>query len=652
MKQAAPSSTVWIYILLAVVTVATYAQVFEHEFVSYDDPDYITVNPHVQAGLTSTGVTWAFTTVYAANWHPLTWISHMLDWQLFGTQAGAHHLVSVLIHAVSVLLLFAVLTKVTGAVYRSAFVAFVFALHPLHVESVAWASERKDVLSGLFFFLTLWAWLEYLDRPAIWRYLLTAAAFACGLMSKPMLVTLPLVLLLLDVWPLKRFSRRAIIEKLPLAAMAIASSAITFLVQQRGGAVAALDLVPLHLLIENALVSYVMYLLKFLWPSNLAVFYPYPDLTWWKATLAAAALIAITVGVRRRPYLMTGWLWFVIMLVPVIGLVQVGVQARADRYTYLPVIGLAIMLAWGMAEFLPSRYAAIAGAALCAVWTIATWQQIGTWHDSVALFTHAIESTDDNYFAYNALGATLRNQGRMDDAVANFEVALKSKPHFADAQDNLGEALASEGRIDEAIPHLREAVRLQPDSLEAHINLGAALNKAAQPKEGESEFRSALALQPESAEAHSGLGLSLMAEGRAEEALPQLLEAVRISPGDADAHYNLGNAYGALGRTADAVAQFSEAVRLKPSDPGVHYNLGNALVAADRMPEAATEFAAAVRLDPYLIGARFNLASALAYTGRLDEAIKEFTEVLVRQPDLKAAREGLDRCLMLKKSGH
>ncbi len=643
-------STLWIYLLLAVVTIATYAQVFEHDFVSYDDPDYLTANPHVQAGLTWTGVAWAFSTGYAANWHPLTWLSHMLDWQLFGSQAGLHHLVSVLIHAVSVLLLFGVLRRITGAVYRSAFVALIFALHPLHVESVAWASERKDVLSGLFFFLTLWAWLDYVEKPAIWRYLLMCAAFACGLMSKPMLITLPLILLLLDVWPLKRFERSAILEKVPLAAMSIASAAITFFVQQRGGAV--VDQVPLHLRIENALISYVMYLLKFIWPSNLAVFYPYPNLTWWKAALAAAALAAITIAARRRPYLMTGWLWFLITLVPVIGLIQVGAQARADRYTYLPIIGLAIMLAWGIAEFLPVRYGAAAGLALCAVWTIATWQQIGTWQNTETLFSHAIESTDENYFAYNALGAALRNDGRMDDAIADFKMALQSKPHFADAQDNLGEALAAEGRVDEALPHLREAVRLQPDSLEAHVNLGSALNKAGQSTEAESEFRAALALRPESAEAHAGLGLSLMAQGRAPDALPQLLEAIRIEPRDADAHYNLGNAYGALGRTEEAIAQFSEAVRLKPSDPGVHYNLGNALVAADRMPDAVNEFTAAVKLNPDFIGARFNLASALASTGRLDEAIAQFTEVLVRQPDLVAAREALERCRKLKNSGH
>jgi tetratricopeptide (TPR) repeat protein len=645
-------STLWIYILLAVVTVATYAQVFTHDFVSYDDPDYITANPHVQTGLTWTGAAWAFSHGYAANWHPLTWLSHMLDWQLFEAQAGMHHMVSVLIHAVSVLLLFGLLRRMTGTVYRGAFVAFAFALHPLHVESVAWASERKDVLSGLFFFLTIWAWLNYVEKPAVWRYLLTAAAFACGLMSKPMLVTLPLVLLLLDAWPLKRFNRRAIIEKLPLAAMAIASSIVTYAVQQRGGAVTALDLVPLHLRIENALLSYILYLVQFIWPSNLSVFYPYPDLTWWKIALAAAALIAITVGARRRPYLMTGWLWFLIMLIPVIGLVQVGVQARADRYTYLPIVGLAIMLAWGAAEFLPTRYAAIAGAAVCVAWTAVTWQQITTWQNTETVFRHAIESTDQNYFAYNALGAALRDQGRLDDAIANFESALRVKPHFADAQDNLGESLAAEGRANDAIPHLLEARRLQPESVEACINLGSALHKAGRSKEAETEFRAALAMQPESAEAHGGLGLALMGQGRAQEALPQLLEAVRIHPNDADAHYNLGNAYGALDRSDEAISQFKEAVRLKPSDPATHYNLGLALVSANRVQEAIPEFSASLKINPDSIPARFNLASAFASTGQLDEAIAQFSEVLVRQPDLAAARTSLERCRMLKKSGH
>ena len=644
-------STVWIYVALAVVTIATYAQVFDHEFVTYDDPDYITANPHVQAGLTWTGAAWAFSTGEAANWHPLTWLSHMLDWQLFGAQAGMHHLVSVLIHAASVLLLLALLKRMTGAVYRSAFVAFAFALHPLHVESVAWAAERKDVLSGLFFFLTLWLWLNYVDRPAIWRYLLMAFAFACGLMSKPMVVTLPLVAVLLDVWPLKRFGRRAILEQVPLAAMAVASAVITFLVQQRGGAVAALEQVPLSLRIENAVVSYVMYLVRFIWPSNLAVFYPYPDLTWWKATLAVAVIALITVVVRRRPYLITGWLWFVITLLPVIGLVQVGVQARADRYTYIPIIGLAIMLAWGAAEFLPVKYAAAGGAVVCMAWTIVAWQDIETWQNSASLFQHAIESTGGNYLAYNGLGAVLRDQGRLDEAIANFESALRAKPHFADAQDNLGEALAANGQVAAALPHLLEARRLQPESLDVRINLGSALNQAGQPKDAEAEYRAALALRPESAEAHAGLGLALMAQGRAQEALPQLLDAIRIHPDSADAHYNLGNAYGALERPDEAIAQFTEAVRLKPSDAGAHFNLGTAFVSAGRMPDAISEFSVAVKLKPDNVGARFNLASALASDGRLDDAIVQFTEVLRLQPDLEAARRSLERCRMLKKSG-
>jgi Flp pilus assembly protein TadD len=579
--------TGWIYILLAVLTIGTYAQVFTHDFVIDDDPDYITENSHVQAGLTWEGAEWAFTSGYAANWHPLTWLSHMLDWQLFGARAGWHHMMSVLIHAISVLLLFRVLRRMTGAVYRSAFVALAFALHPLHVESIAWAAERKDVLSGLFFFLTLWAYLNYIQRPAIWRYVLVTVAFACGLMAKPMLVTLPLVLVLLDIWPLKRFGRSAIFEKLPLLLLALASAVITFLVQQRSGAVAALGETPIGLRIENALVSYVVYLEKFIWPSNLAVFYPYPQLDWLKAALAGVAILGITLGVavafRKRPYLAVGWLWYVVTLIPVIGLVQVGLQARADRYTYIPAIGLAIVVAWSAAEFLPPRLAAIGGSAVVAAWTIVSWNQIGIWQDSATLFQHANEVTSGNYVADYGLATVLGNEGR--------------------------------------------------------------------PKDAEAEYRAALKLRPDSAKARVGLGVALMAQGRAEEALPQLLEATRLSPNDADAHYNLGSAYGALDRSEEAVAQFSDAVRLKPSDPSAHYNLGTALVSAGRMPDAVSEFAAAVRLKPDYVGARFNLANALASTGHLDEAIAEFTEVLRLQPDLEPARQSLERCRMLKKSG-
>jgi tetratricopeptide (TPR) repeat protein len=578
-------STGWIYVLLAFLTIATYARVFTHGFVSYDDPDYITANPHVRAGLTWDGALWAFTTGHAANWHPLTWLSHMLDWQLFGPQAGMHHLVSVGMHAASALLLFALLNRMTGARYRSAFVALAFALHPLHVESVAWASERKDVLSGLFWFLTLWTYLNYVDRPAIWRYLLMAGAFACGLLSKPMIVTLPAVLLLLDVWPLRRFGSRAILEKLPLIPLALASAAITFLVQQRGGAVTALDEFPPGLRVENALVSYVAYLAKFIWPSNLAVFYPYPELDGLKAALAAALIlgisIAVAAGFAKRPYLAVGWLWYIVTLIPVIGLVQVGAQARADRYTYIPAIGLAIVLAWGAAEFLPPRYAAIAGAAVCAAWTIASWNYIGAWQDSASLFRHAIDATSGNYVAYNGLGSVLGNEGRM--------------------------------------------------------------------KEAETEYRAALAVRPDSAKAHAGLGVALLGQSRAPEALPHLLEAIRLNPGDADAHYNLGTAYQALGRTDDAIAELSAAVRLKPLDADAHYHLGTALVAAGRMPDAVNEFAEAVKLEPDHVEARFNLASALASTGRLDEAIAQFTEVLRLRPDLEQARISLERCQALKK---
>jgi tetratricopeptide (TPR) repeat protein len=589
----------------------------------------------------------------------------MLDRELFGWDAGADHMVNLALHVLSSLLLFLLLTRMTrttvSAVWPSAFVAFAFALHPLHVESVAWIAERKDVLSALFFLMTIWAYLNYVDRPAAWRYVLVAIAFACALLSKSMTVTLPFVLLLLDFWPLKRWPRsaagRLLIEKIPLIALAIAASIVTFLVQRGGGAVIAGGLLPIDLRIENALASYAVYLLKFFRPSNLAVFYPYGEIPAWQAILAGVALAAITVFViverRNRPYLATGWFWYLGTLVPVIGLVQVGAQSRADRYTYLPMIGIAIMLAWGasdLAQRHPSLKLAIAGiaVALCASWMVLTWSNLQSWRNSVALFQHAIDATRDNYVAYSNLGAALRREGRIDAAVPYFERALSIKPHFADAHNGLGEALLAEGRVDEAEPHVTEAVRLEPQSASAHVNLAATLSKRGDSRAAAAEYRTALQLDPDSAEAHCGLGVALAEQGRTEEALAQLYESVRIDPGYADAHYNLGRLLGLQGRAEEAITQFSETVRLQPGNPEAHYNLGLALAGRGGMKEATDQFRAAVELKPGYVNARFNLASALANLEDYDEAIAQFQALLRIAPDFKPARDSLAQAIALR----
>jgi len=533
------------------------------------------------------------TSAQGANWFPLTRLSHILDYQLFGLESGYHHLTSVLLHALSTLLLFGLLRGMAGARWRSAFVAGVFALHPLHIESVAWVAERKDVLSGLFWFATLWAYVKYTERPSRGRYLLVLAGFACGLMSKQMIVTLPLVALLLDFWPLKRMDasptwarlRPLLFEKAPLLALSLGASVVTYVVQQRGGAVSSLDEIPVGMRIGNAVISYATYLAQLVWPANLSVFYPYPrTFSVWRMVASIALLSAITVAVwkvRRRRFLVVGWLWYLITLVPVIGLVQVGLQSHADRYTYIPLIGISIAVAWGVNEVLERGAShrmllAALGVMVCVGCATVTWLDLSYWTDSVSLFRHAIAVTPDNYIAYNNLGAAL-NDGQPAEAIANFQAALRLKPAFANAESNFGEALLTEGNPGEAVPHLERALKLQPDLVEAHTNLGSALIKLGQADAAVAQYREALRLQPDSPEAHGGLGVVLNEKGQSQDALAELREAVRLKPEYADAHYNLGRVLGLLGRTDEAIAEFRETIRLKPKDAAAHFNLGTAL---------------------------------------------------------------------------
>ena len=454
-------------IAITLLTLALYWRVQGHGFLHYDDYQYVVDNPHVRHGLTRQGVLWALTSGYASNWHPLTWLSHMLDCELYGLNPQGHHLNNLLLHIANALLLFRLLLRMTGALWRSAFVAALFALHPLHVESVAWVAERKDVLSTLFWMLTLGAYLRYRERPTGTRYLATLFLFALGLAAKPMLVTLPFVLLLLDCWPLGRMpSPRSLLplvrEKAPFFVLAALSSVITFWVQSHWGAVVLS--IPLKERLANALVSYVGYGAKMLWPVNLACFYPHPldGLPLWQAAGALLLLAGVTVAVvragRRLPYLAVGWLWYLGTLVPVIGLVQVGAQAMADRYTYVPLIGLFVMLSWGAGSLaakgpLPKIATAALSAALLAALLPLTWSQISHWKDSETLFAHALEVTDRNLLAHNNLGNALARQGRLEEAEFHLVEALRLRPDYAAAQNNLGILRLRQGRFEEAAGH-------------------------------------------------------------------------------------------------------------------------------------------------------------------------------------------------------
>jgi len=607
-----------IYLLLFLATFAVYGQVWHFDFVNFDDPEYVTQNNHVRGGLTWDGLAWAFTSSDAENWFPLTRISHMLDYQFFGLRSGWHHLTNVLLHAVATLLLFAALKRMTGALWRSAFAAFLFALHPLHVESVAWIAERKDVLCAFFWCLTLWCYARYAQRPAAGRYLLVLLAFTCGLMAKPMAVTLPFVLLLLDVWPLRRINRLAILwEKLPLFALAATASVVTYLAQQKGHAIQSFTSLHAGLRVANALVTYIAYIARMFWPANLAVFYPYSHrLPAWHVVAAGAILLSTTALVlrwfRSYPYLAVGWLWYLGTLVPVIGLVQVGGQSSADRYTYLPTVGLAIMLSWGAAEILRrwprARTAAcVLAFAACSACMVLTWIQLGYWANTELLFRHAVDVTTDNYVAHN----------------------------------NLADYYLSKLRNDEARREVIETIRVQPGYAEAHVNMATILRRAGKMDDAETEYRVALSLQPRNVEGHSGYGALLFNEGRTNEALREFWEAVRLRPEDADGHVVLGRMFASMGRTDQAVQEFYEAIRLRPDQAEAHHSLGVALLSRGRLNEAVAEFAAEARVKPDDASLHNNLGRLLASLGRLDEAIAQFSEALRIKPDFEAARQGL-----------
>jgi tetratricopeptide (TPR) repeat protein len=626
-------------IALTIATIAAYAPVRHHDFVQIDDPAYVSENPHVAGGLTADGVRWALVSSHAANWHPLTWISHMLDVELFGLDAGAHHLTNLTMHVISTLLLFGWLVRTTGAAGRSAFVAALFALHPLHVESVAWVAERKDVLSTLLLMLTLWAYLPYVraaaqgDRPRRLRWLVVVASvFGLGLMAKPMLVTAPFLLLLLDAWPLGRVSlgsridawRPLVVEKLPLFALVAVSSVLTFAAQQRGGAMAELTRVPLLLRLENAVVAYVAYLAKMLWPANLSVIYPLPEaIPLWQVALALLVLAAITaLAVRaaaRRPYLIVGWLWYLGMLVPVIGIVQVGVQAFADRYTYVPLVGVFIMIAWAAGD-LAARAGArvrpvvlgVPALAIVLACGVLTRQQVGYWRSSVTLWQHALSVTlgADRYDAHMELGRVLLPLGRRSEAIEHYANAVRLRPDSAEAHHQLGVLLLDEGRTAEAIAAFREAVRLAPGSAASHANLGRAIASTGDSAGAIPHFQEAIRLDPSQASALSDLGAALVNTGRTGEAIVHLTNALRLRPDLPEAHNNLGFAFARTGRYDQALTHFSEALRLNPSFEMARRNRILALIALNRGTEALQEVRELLQRNPGDAWARELLQSA------------------------------------------
>ena len=597
--------TVVICLSLAVLTWLVFGQTLWHDFINYDDPRYVYENTKITGGLSISGIAWAFTHIHSLNWHPLTTISHMIDCQLYGSKAGWHHFTNVLLHTLAAMLLFLALQQMTGAVWRSAFVAAVFAIHPLRVESVAWIAERKDVLSGVFFMLTLLAYMYYVRLPQIRGHLLVVFLFACGLMCKPMLVTLPFVLLLLDYWPLDRIKGqlwKRVAEKIPLIALSAVSSVITFLVQK--GAVGRTEELPILERINNAVVSYVLYIWQMLWPVNLAVFYPHPEnrLPLWEIVSCFLLLICITVTAialrKQRPYLLTGWLWYLGMLVPVIGLVQVGWQGRADRYTYLPQIGLYIAATWTVTD-LTALYrhqrATLSTAAIVVIAALSccAWVHTSYWRDSETLFRHALAVTTNNDVAENNLGIVFLGQGKLDEAISLLQSATDLRPDNSPAHENLAKALLQKGQVADALVHYRKLFELQPDNMEVHNIVGTVLVQQGRVQEGVEEWQKVLSVEPDNGNATSNLAWVFATSPdqsirNGAKAVQLAEQAVRISGGRiAILFRTLAAAYAENGRFVEAIQTAQRGIELanNQGNPGLATELqGNIALYQEQQP--------------------------------------------------------------------
>lgn len=659
---------------LAIATFCVFWKVINCDFV-YDDRQYILDNPIVRNGLSLRGIAWAFTSTYAFNWHPLTWLSHMLDCTLFGVRPGSHHLINLLFHIANSVLLFFLLLRMSDNAWRSGFVAALFALHPLHVESVAWVAERKDVLSTFLGLSTIWVYVRYAVRKnesSRSAYIWVIVLFALGLLSKPMLVTLPFVLLLLDYWPLRRFGSTSmsegesemeasnriagwqslVVEKSPLFVLSALSCVITYLAQHKGGAVAGLQVFPFSIRLANAFISYVAYIWKMFVPKDLAVFYPHPghDVEVWQVLGAFALLVLVTTLVfkarKSHPYLLVGWLWYLGTLVPVIGLVQVGMQSMADRYTYIPLIGLFMIIAWGIPDLLAwapveswrrSRVSAVesfprllilvvlAGTTLATMACIAH-KQVRHWRNNVSLFRHALDVTRDNYLMENNLGFFLMEQGKLSEAERHFREALRINPRYGEAHVNLGNIFSARGKEKAAFQEYLKAVKANPRLSQALFNLGCMLERQGKIDSALDYYRRAADAAPGCAEYQVNVGRLLANAGRFDEACERFERAVEADPGSADAHYNLGCALVQQGKPQEAKAHFELALKMDPDNIYAHLNLGAILVDEQRINEGIAHYMQALKIKPDFAAAHHNLAIAYYFMGNYGMAWREIAE--------------------------
>jgi tetratricopeptide (TPR) repeat protein len=647
-KSLHKESSLLVYGFLVVATLTVYWPVLNHEFVKYDDDKYVTDNPNVKRGITRESVVWAFTSPHFHMWHPLTSLSHLLDCQLFGLNPTGHHLTNLLLHTASTLLLFGILKRMTKAFWPCLFVALVFAVHPLNVESVAWVAERKNVLSALFWILTIAAYIRYTERSGLVRFLLLVLVFALATLTKPMVVTLPFALLLLDYWPLGRLQWprrieqedspepqagkedvqgtsiwRLLLEKIPLFLLTIGLSAVTYIAQQKGGVMSDLGNVPLKYRAANALVSYITYIRKMVWPARLAVFYPHPfdKLPLWQVIISALLLLTITVAViflaRRRKYLAVGWFWYMGTLVPVIGLVQVGAQAMADRYVYLPFIGLFTLIAWGLSDVLANwRYQKITlgASALIVLLTLSvcTRLQLRHWRNNRALFEHALNVTGDNFVMSNNYANILKNEGQVEQAVDHFNAALRIRPNSPEVHNNLANALSQLDRIDDAIKHYKKALQLKPDFAQAHYNLAVLLAKQERTDEAIASYRQALRYRPQDVDTLSNLGFALAQKGDYDEAIMCYNKALELEPDNVIAHGRLGLALAAVNKLDEAIEQFRIVLEASPDDVEMYCNMGILLDRQGKTDEAIKAYQRALQVNPDYTKAKQLLKAALS----------------------------------------
>jgi protein O-mannosyl-transferase len=660
---------------LTIVTFIAFWRVTQCEFTNYDDPSYVTNNNHVLSGITMEGIVWAFSTGHASNWHPLTWISHMLDVQLFGLDPHRHHLVNLLFHIATTVMLFLVLHHMTDALWKCAFVAALFALHPLHVESVAWVAERKDVLSAFFWMLTMGAYISYVRRPGLPRRLVVLLCFALGLMSKPMLVTFPFVLLLLDYWPLKRFVqpnlgdkkrkpskhtvtgqwahhrwamiRPLLLEKIPFFVLTALSSVITYIVQQKGGALAPLEAYPITERLGNAFVSYVTYVGKMLWPTQLAVLYPHPG-SWpfWEVLGAVLLLSALTSTIlwraQRFHYLAVGWLWYVVTLVPVVGIVQVGAQASADRYTYIPLIGLFIMAAWGIPELVKKwRYRkealGTASALSLACLLVATWPQVGYWQTSMSLYDHTLKVTNRNSIIHNNRGFVYNGLGKFEMAIADFDRALEINPRYAEAYYNRGFAYNGLGNFERAIMEFDRALEINPRYADAYVIRGDAYNRLGNYKQAIEDLDKAVEINPNYAEAYYNRGNAYNGLGKFEMAIVDFDMAIQINPRYADAYINRGVAYNGLGNYRQAIESHDRAIEINPRHADAYIDRGIAYGRLDNFKQAIDDFDRAIEINPRNAEAYINRGVNYSHLGNHKQAIAEFDRAIEINPSYAEA---------------